>query len=333
MPRWSRCANTVRNRSAEAVAPALEFADGAAIDEDARRDRSRPACAFFTLWPTSMRNISRRRAMRRCLAKFSAKPISRVLCAAWSKRRRRHWPAAPAGSPRSTRCAMSFIAARSRRRSTSSAAPTNGLLRYDDMAAFHLTPEEPVSTDFHGMRVYKPGFWSQGPAMIEALNILSGYRSRCRCSRIRPLYIHTLVEALKLAYADRDTYYGDPKFVKMPSDDAALDEVRRGAAHADRPKRLARISARQDRWQSRAASFESGNCAGTKIDDILMAHDTTCVDAIDKDGMMFSATPSGAWLPSRDCGRYRNSADGASAELSAGARAIRTNWRAASGRA
>ena len=50
-----------------------------------------------------------------------------------------------------------------------------GLLRYEDMAAFHLQPEEAVSTTFHGYTVYKPGFWSQGPAMIEALNILEGF--------------------------------------------------------------------------------------------------------------------------------------------------------------
>ncbi len=50
-----------------------------------------------------------------------------------------------------------------------------GLLRYEDMAAFKLDVEEPVSTTYRGYRVYKPGFWSQGPAMIEALNILEGY--------------------------------------------------------------------------------------------------------------------------------------------------------------
>src|SRR5215469_6402548 len=50
-----------------------------------------------------------------------------------------------------------------------------GLLRYEDMAAFHLQPEEPVSTTFHGYTVYKPGFWTQGPAMIETLNILEGF--------------------------------------------------------------------------------------------------------------------------------------------------------------
>ena len=56
-----------------------------------------------------------------------------------------------------------------------------------------------------------------------------------------------------------------------------------------------------------------------KIDDALMAHDTTCVDAVDKDGIMFSATPSGAWLPSRDRGRHGHSAHRACADICAGA--------------
>ena len=85
------------------------------------------------------------------------------------------------------------------------------------MAAFHLEPEEAVSTTFHGYTVYKPGFWSQGPAMIETLNILEGF-NLADMKLNSADYIHTLVEALKLAYADRDTYYGDPKFVKIPTE-------------------------------------------------------------------------------------------------------------------
>ena len=96
-----------------------------------------------------------------------------------------------------------------------------------------LEPEEPVSTTFHGYTVYKPGFWSQGPAMIEALNILEGF-NLADMGLNSADYIHTLVEALKLAYADRDTYYGDPKFVKIPTGAAALEGVRRRAAQADR---------------------------------------------------------------------------------------------------
>ncbi len=92
-----------------------------------------------------------------------------------------------------------------------------GLLRYDDMAAFQVAPEAPVSTTFHGYTIYKPGFWSQGPAMIESLNILEGF-NLAEMKLNSADYIHTLVEALKLAYADRDTYYGDPKFVKIPAE-------------------------------------------------------------------------------------------------------------------
>ncbi|MBZ5582096.1 MAG: gamma-glutamyltransferase family protein [Acidobacteriia bacterium] len=171
-----------------------------------------------------------------------------------------------------------------------------GFLRYEDMAAFHVEPEAPVSTTFQGYTVYKPGFWSQGPAMIETLNILEGYD--LRAMRLNSAdYIHTLVEALKLAYADRDTYYGDPKFVKIPA--ARLLSNEYGA------ERRAQIG------PNASLDFRPGDVepnpplhpfydkiARYKIDDALRAKDTTCVDAIDKDGVAFSATPSGAWMPS-----------------------------------
>ncbi len=92
----------------------------------------------------------------------------------------------------------------------------DGLLRYEDMAAFKLQLEEPVSTTFRGYRIYKDGFWSQGPAMIQTLNILEGFEDRPPLNSAE--YIHRITEALKLAYADRDTYYGDPKFSHIPAD-------------------------------------------------------------------------------------------------------------------
>ena len=169
-----------------------------------------------------------------------------------------------------------------------------GLLRYEDMAAFKLQVEEPVSTTFHGYQVYKPGFWSQGPAMLEILNIMEGFE---RARHNSADYIHHAVEAMKLAYADRDTYYGDPKFNHIPTD------VLLSKAYA--AERRAQIGARA------SMEFQPGKINGTigkhpaladmahvKIDDILIAKDTTCVDAIDADGMVFSATPSGAWMPS-----------------------------------
>jgi gamma-glutamyltranspeptidase/glutathione hydrolase len=169
-----------------------------------------------------------------------------------------------------------------------------GLLRYEDMAAFHLELEEPVSTTYRGYTVYKPGYWSQGPSMIQALNILEGFDLRSLGFNSAD-YIQKLVESLKLAYADRDTFYGDPKFSKIPSELLTKEYA---------AKRREQIS------NKASLSFQPGSPNGVKgqhpsesvtvqikIDDALMAKDTTCVDAIDKDGLMFSATPSGAWLP------------------------------------
>ncbi|HEY4088020.1 MAG TPA: gamma-glutamyltransferase, partial [Bryobacteraceae bacterium] len=145
--------------------------------------------------------------------------------------------------------------------------------------------------------VYKPGFWSQGPAMIEALNILSGYDLTAMGQNSAD-YIHTLVEALKLAYADRDTYYGDPKFVKVPA--ATLLSMEYAAERRAEIGPNASLDFRPGKIDGKVGIHPSKSeiARAEKIDDILMAHDTTCVNAFDKDGVMFSATPSGAWLPS-----------------------------------
>jgi gamma-glutamyltranspeptidase/glutathione hydrolase len=170
------------------------------------------------------------------------------------------------------------------------------LIRYEDLAAFRLEPEAPVSTTFHGYTVYKPGFWSQGPTMIEALNILDSYdlvAMRYNSSE----YIHTLVEALKLAYADRDTYYGDPKFNHIPEERLLSKD------YAAERRKLIGTTASLDFRPGQLGSHPPKHPAQTEIaryplDDALLAKDTTCVDVIDKDGVAFSVTPSGAWLPS-----------------------------------
>jgi gamma-glutamyltranspeptidase/glutathione hydrolase len=171
-----------------------------------------------------------------------------------------------------------------------------GLLRYDDMAAFHIEPEEPVSTTFHGYTVYKPGFWTQGPTLIEALNILESYHlGELKLNSAE--YIHTLVEALKLAYADRDTYYGDPKFNQIPS--ARLLSKEYAAERRALISNAASLDFRPGAVVPNPPQHPFfANIQRIKIDDALLAKDTTCVDAIDKDGMAISITPSGAWMPS-----------------------------------
>jgi gamma-glutamyltranspeptidase/glutathione hydrolase len=172
----------------------------------------------------------------------------------------------------------------------------NGLLRYEDMAAFRLEVEEPLKTTFQGHEVYKGSFWTQGGVMIEALNILEGYPLR-ELGWNSAAYIHYVTEALKLAYADRDTWYADPKFFDVP-------EELMTKAYAAKRRKL--ISATESSKEFRPGQFSEripphpSRYAGQlrPLTDALASHDTTALAVIDKEGWMFSATPSGAWMPS-----------------------------------
>ena len=279
---------------AEVVEPALELADGAAIDEQ-RSGSIQSSREFFTLWPTSLKHFMPEGHVPMPGEIFRQPDLARSLRGMVEAERK-------ALSKGASRVAAIdavrdyFYRGEIAKKIDEFSRAHQGLLRYDDMASFRLTPEEPVSTEFQGARVYKPGFWSQGPAMIEALNLLSSFDlPAMRYNSAQ--YIHTLTEALKLAYADRDTYYGDPKFVKVPEQELL------SMKYAEERRKLMGHSA--------SLAFQPGSIGGnpplhpslseivrTKIDSFLMAHDTTCVDAIDRNGVMFSATPSGAWLPS-----------------------------------
>jgi gamma-glutamyltranspeptidase/glutathione hydrolase len=170
-----------------------------------------------------------------------------------------------------------------------------GLIRYEDMAAFHADVEEPATTTYKGYHVYKPGFWSQGPDLLEALNIMEGFTGNPSMNSAE--YIHQSVEALKLAYADRDTYYGDPKFNKL--DYKALLTKEYAAQRRKLITERASMQFLPGSIDGKSLPHPTvQNLASYRIDDALMSHDTTCVDVMDKNGVMFSSTPSGAWMPS-----------------------------------
>jgi len=143
------------------------------------------------------------------------------------------------------------------------------------MAAFKLTPEEPLSTTFRGLIVYKPGFWSQGPAMLQALNIIEGFDGKMTLNSAD--YLHRQAEAMKLAYADRDTYYADPKFSHLNLSSLLTKE------YASERRKLIGPRASME-FRPGAIDGKTGRhpalseMASYKIDDVLMAHDTTCVD-------------------------------------------------------
>ncbi|HKG45267.1 MAG TPA: gamma-glutamyltransferase family protein [Pyrinomonadaceae bacterium] len=173
-----------------------------------------------------------------------------------------------------------------------------GLIAAGDFAKFAAKVGQPVEADYRGYQVYKAGFWTQGPAMVETLNMLEGFDLK-KMGHNSPAYIHTLAEALKLAMADRDRYYADPNFVKIPmaellsKDYAALrrpliDERRASLAQQPGdPMNMKAVLATAVQTIGRASA----------LPEIERANDTTCVNVVDKEGNLFSATPSGAWLP------------------------------------
>ena len=99
-----------------------------------------------------------------------------------------------------------------------------GLLRASDLASYRARLESSVSVSFNGWEVHKVGFWSQGPAMLQSLNLLEGF-DLVKMGHNSADYIHTVTEAMKLAFADRDRYYGDPDVVAVPAARSCSDEA------------------------------------------------------------------------------------------------------------
>ncbi|MBI1895107.1 MAG: gamma-glutamyltransferase family protein [Acidobacteria bacterium] len=163
-----------------------------------------------------------------------------------------------------------------------------GLISYEDLAKFRAEIDQPRSTTFHGFDVHKTSFWAQGPVMLQALNILEGFDLRAM-GHNSPEYLHTLVEAVKLAFADRDRYYGDPKFSKIP------EEILLSKDYAAERRKL--IDAAHASMEHRPGDFAPALPISTSNAHIIV-QDTTCVEVVDRAGNVFSATPSGAWLPS-----------------------------------
>lgn len=278
----------------EVILPAIELADGAPLDEQ-RAGSIMRSRQFFELWPTAKKYyLPNGRSVAPGMV-FAQPDMARTLRAMAAEEAR----ALKGGASRQAAIDAVrdyFYRGAIARKIDEFSRANGGLLRYEDMAAFRLSPEEPVSTTYHGVTVYKPGFWSQGPTMIETLNVLEGL-DLAGMQHNSTKYVHTVVEVMKLGYADRDTYYGDPKYAAVPGErllSKAYAEERRGALkdYASMEFLPGMMDGKRGRHPSESEIVR------TKIDDALMARDTTCVNAADADGLMFSATPSGAWLPS-----------------------------------
>jgi len=185
-----------------------------------------------------------------------------------------------------------------------------------DFAEYFARIEEPARTTYRGYTIYKHGFGSQGPVLLQTLNILEQFDLHAM-GYASANYLHTIVEAMKLAYADRDSYYADPEFVKVPSEGllskayakerAALIDSRRASSAfvAGDPFRFDSQVKEWPYWKANVRA--DGTTARTASDPLLLSSlgqdsagvskDTTHMAVVDKDGNIFDVTPSGGWVP------------------------------------
>ena len=193
-----------------------------------------------------------------------------------------------------------------------------GLITMEDLANWKVHIEEPVSTNYRGVDVYKLTHWVQGPAMLQALNILEnadiksmGYNSS--------KYIHTLYQSMNMAFADRDFYYGDPyvppeepiegllskKYAKHRFEQINWDKNDVNAKPGD-PYRFQKgrhpFKKLLENWtpnppKSGAAGEAGFQQANTMTHDDAFMAGTTSIQTADAEGWVVSITPSGGWIP------------------------------------
>lgn len=194
-----------------------------------------------------------------------------------------------------------------------SGATHRGVLSGDDMAAWSASYEAPLQYQYGDITVSKAGPWSQGPAFLQVLALLR-HTGMAGLEPGDPRFVHLLTEAMKLAFADREAYYGDPDFVDVPlahllSDDyarARAAQIGEQASMRLRPgivpgfeSQVTRVNAALERLSALKPDGVATS-AMEQINRMVSARkgDTTHVDVIDRWGNMISATPSGGWLQS-----------------------------------
>ena len=186
----------------------------------------------------------------------------------------------------------------------------HGVITADDMASWQASYEKPLTYDYHDYTVHKIGPWGQGPVFLQTLALLKGF-DLSAMDTLGPDFVHTLTEAMKLAFADREFYYGDPNLIDVPLEtllsDAYNDERRKlitdKASLELRPGTVPGYEEQMARMQdalSRLSPISSPDAVSTEptMADMRSARrgDTVHVDAIDAQGNMVAAMPSGGWF-------------------------------------
>ena len=206
-----------------------------------------------------------------------------------------------------------------------------GLLRYEDLAEFAVEVAPALKTSFHDYEVATSGFYCQGPVLLQMLNLLEG-DDLAGLGHNSPRALHLIVEAMKLAFADREAYYGDPRHVKVPADgllSKVYAKARRALIHPDRA------------WPGMPPAGDPYGLAAVKngaprtppgLKGVSGLLDTSYVCVVDEQGNAFSSTPSDPASTRRWCRAWAAWSRRA-ARRAGSRRGIPARWRPASARA
>ena len=315
---------------AEVLAPALELARGYPIEAQAADSIERNR-ALLAQWPDSRRvllphfaaNDPNKRAAPEAGEIFRQPELAATLEKLIAAER----DALAAGKPRRE----AILAAYERfyrgdiaRELVTAARAQGGLITLADLDRWRVRIEEPVKTSYRGVEVYKLTSWTQGPALLQALNVLENTDLRA-LGHGTPQYLHALYQALNLAFADRDFYYGDPYFPPAEPLAGLLSKAyakqRFGTIDWQRNDPAVKpgdpypfqgepnpFAALLKTWPPAAGDPPAGGERGNPADrvdrqsaralrDAAFRAGTTSIQAADAEGWVVSVTPSGGWIP------------------------------------
>jgi gamma-glutamyltranspeptidase/glutathione hydrolase len=301
---------------AEVLAPAIEMADGYPIEQETA-DRIEREKTDIKQWPDTKRvmlpHLGEAREAPRAGEMFRQPDLAATLRKLVDAERQ----ALAAGKDRKAAIQAAydrFYQGDIAREFVRGSREAGGLHTLEDLANWRVYLEDPVHVTYKGIEVYKLNTWVQGPVMLQALNILESFDLKSMGYN-SARYIHTVYQAMNLAYADRDFYYGDPYFPPeepirgLLSKDYARERVKLVGVERNNPdirpgdpypfqNGTNPYRAYLERWQSlQPAPGEQGEF------DRTFRQGTTTIEAADDKGWVVSVTPSGGWLPAVIAGK------------------------------
>jgi gamma-glutamyltranspeptidase / glutathione hydrolase len=276
---------------AEVAAPAIELADSGFAVHQFLHDNLHGYRANMEQWPSTLAIYRVNGQIPEVGDLLVQKDLARTL---------RRLVEAEAAS-KSTNRAEAIMAARDRfyrgdiaREMVAYCQSEGGLLTEEDLADYHVEVGAPLSLNYHGYTVYSCGPWCQGPTVLQALGILRGFDLRALGHNSVDT-LHLIAEALKLAFSDRNGFYGDPRFVDVPMSrllsESYLD-ARRGMIDAARAWDRLPPAGEPTTRNSERSAVNAQEAAAKMSASGLSGPDTSYVCVVDGEGNAFSATPS-----------------------------------------